>query len=97
MKAESSIVSEKKSYKSWRKTEEANGISKSVSVNECENGFIIEISKYGCPRDEPNGKYIDDCKKYISTKNPLESEKEIESEEVNVGDGILSAIKSIFE
>lgn len=58
----------KKAYKSWRKSVEKDGISKSVSVNECENGFIIEISECG----SKNGEWIDDCKKFISTKNPLD-------------------------
>lgn len=58
----------KKAYKSWRKSVEKDGITKSVSVNECENGFIIEICEYG----NMDGGWKDDTKKFISTKNPLD-------------------------
>jgi len=58
--------------KKWEISESKNGITKRMCVEKVENGFIITKSKYG----EINGEYIDEDKKYISTKNPLEEEKE---------------------
>ncbi len=34
-----------KEYKTWRKSIEKDGISKSVSVEECENGFVKILIK----------------------------------------------------
>lgn len=61
-------TNEGKERKTWRKSVEKDGVTKSVSVDECENGFIISICEYG----ETNGIYKDSSKKYISTKNPLD-------------------------
>lgn len=62
---------EKKAYKSWRKSSEADGISKSVNVEEIENGFIVSISEYG--RDK-NDKYYDRNRKFYSKENPLDGD-----------------------
>lgn len=62
--------------KRWEISETKDGITKRLSVEKAENGFIITKSKYGNVED----KYIDETKKYISTKNPLDKkEEEIES------------------
>jgi len=60
--------------KHWSITEEKDGVTKSLKVEEAENGFIITKNKYGYVEDED--KHIDETKKYISTKNPLEGKKE---------------------
>lgn len=60
--------------KKWEISETKDGMTKRMCVEKAENGFIITKSKYG----EKDGKYIDECKKYISTKNPLEKEEEKE-------------------
>lgn len=81
-------MSKEKEYKRWRKSVEKDGVSKSISVEECENGFVIKI----CKDNYEEGKYK--TKTYISTKNPLESEEEY-SEEIEIKDEILSAIKAL--
>lgn len=47
------------------------GLTKRICVEKVENGYYISIAKYG----DVEGKYIDECKKYISKTNPLKSEK----------------------
>lgn len=83
-------MSNKKEYKSWRKSVEKDGETKSVSVKECENGFIICITEEG----NEEGKWEYEEKKYISTKNPLEGEKEYK-EEIDATDEIIDAIKAL--
>lgn len=79
-----------KEYKSWRKSVEKDGLTKEISVKECENGFYICISKYG----DENGKFNSEEKRYISTKNPLEGEKEY-NEEITLKDEIMESIKAM--
>ena len=72
----------------WEKSESINGITKRVSVEQVENGFIVTMSKYGSSSEE-GSKYIDECKKYISKKNPLEGTKPKEdSYEDKILDGL---------
>ena len=82
--------SDKKVYKSWRKSVEKDGYSKSVSVDECENGFIITICEDGKKGDD----WTYDSKKYISTKNPLENEMEYKEDE-DVQKKIMEAINAL--
>jgi len=79
---------ESKSYKSWRKSIDKDGIHKSVSVEEAENGFVIRLCKYG----DEDGKYMNDEKVYISTKNPLEDADEV-NEEIDAKDEILKSME----
>lgn len=46
-KIKESTSSSKKEYKKWRKSITKDDTTKSVSVEECENGFIIEICNEG--------------------------------------------------
>jgi len=63
--------------KTWSITEEKNGITKRLSVEKVENGFVITKAKHGYEEgEEKEGKYLDITKKYISTKNPLEGKEE---------------------
>ena len=87
---EQTMKSNKKEYKSWRKSVSKNGIDKSVSVEECENGFIICVSEYG----DKKGSWYDETKKYISTKNPLEGEEEY-NKEIDVKEEIMAAIDAL--
>jgi len=48
-----------------------DGITKRVEVEEVENGFVVCVSKYG----DVNGKYVDGCKKWISSTNPLDKKE----------------------
>lgn len=47
------------------------GLTKRICIEKVENGYIISISMYG----EIEGKYVDECKKFISKTNPLKTEK----------------------
>jgi len=88
LKSESS--SKKKQKQRWEKsTTDANGLRKSVSVEEVENGFIISMDKYG----DVDGKYISECKKFISKENPLAAEKP--KEEKSEEDNILDALENL--
>lgn len=89
MMKEKTIGMSKKEYKSWRKSEEKDGVSKSISVEQCENGFVIRICKYDYNKSDS-----DESKTYISTKNPLEGEKEYE-EKIDATDEIMNAIKAL--
>jgi len=60
--------------KTWSITQEKDGVTKSLRVESAENGFIITKNKYGHAGE--NDDYIDETKKYISTKNPLEGKEE---------------------
>jgi hypothetical protein len=78
--------------KRWEKSETSDGITKRVSVEQVENGYIVTMEKYGKPSmDDEDGKYTNECKKYISKKNPLEGMKpktETESAEDKILDGL---------
>jgi len=58
--------------KNWEISETKDGVTKRIKVEKAENGFIICKSKYG----QVGEKYIDESKKYISTKNPLDKKEE---------------------
>lgn len=68
------------------KTVEKDGITKTVSVEEVMNGYIIEIRKSG----DKDGEYYHETEKYISKSNPLDS-KEEEAED----SGLMDAIKNL--
>lgn len=51
----------------WSRRVEENGMSRSVRVEEIDNGFIVEMNEYG----SKDGKYFDKTKKYYSKENPL--------------------------
>jgi hypothetical protein len=78
--------------KRWEKSETSDGITKRVSVEQVENGYIVTMEKYGKPSmDDEDSKYTNECKKYISKKNPLEGMKpktETESAEDKILDGL---------
>ena len=71
----------KKKLRRWSKSEEVNGISKSLSVREVENGFVVEYSRYGRDSMKPESEYVDENKTYISKTNPLEDSEEEKEEE----------------
>ena len=63
--------------KEWSKSITVNGFTKSLHVEELDNGgYLVKYSKYGKP--EGSEEYIDICKKYYSEKNPLGVEKQEE-------------------
>jgi hypothetical protein len=80
------VMSNSKQY--WEKSQTINGITKRVCVEQAENGFIVTMSKYGSTGEE-GSKYIDENKKYISKKNPLEgTEPKEDSYEDKILDGL---------
>jgi hypothetical protein len=83
--------------KRWEKSETSDGITKRVSVEQVENGYIVTMEKYGRPSgdgDEDDSKYTNDCKKYISKKNPLEGMAP-KTEKESVEDKILDGLENL--
>jgi hypothetical protein len=81
--------------KRWEKSESADGITKRVSVEQVENGYIVTMEKYGkASNDEDDSKYTNDCKKYISKKNPLEGMAP-KTEKESVEDKILDGLENL--
>jgi hypothetical protein len=67
-------------------SETVDGITKSVDVEEIENGFIVTINKYGIKPSkegcsECDGEYINETKRFYSKENPLNKEEEKEDKE----------------
>lgn len=56
----------------WSKSIEVNGITKSLTVREVENGFIVEQSTYGRDTTKKDSEYMDDNRTYVTKTNPLE-------------------------
>lgn len=90
----SEITSEKldstprKEYKTWRKSVEINEKSRTVIVEEAENGFIVKVSE----TDFSGNDYKDKQKKFISKKNPLEKEDNIDK-----ASEMLDSLRGFFE
>jgi hypothetical protein len=81
--------------KRWEKSETSDGITKRVSVEQVENGYIVTMEKYGKPSiDDDDSKYTNDCKKYISKKNPLEGMAP-KTEKESVEDKILDGLENL--
>jgi hypothetical protein len=75
--------------KRWEKSQTADGITKRICVEQVENGYVISVEKYG--QSGESEKYTNECKKYISKKNPLEGSEpktEEESHEEKVLEGL---------
>ncbi len=56
-----------------RKSITKDDLTKTIEVEQVENGYIITIEKYG--RESKDSEYISECKRYISETNPLEDAK----------------------
>ena len=80
-------------YKRWEKSESTDGMTKRVCVEQVENGFIITMEKYGSQGD--SDKYTNECKKYISKKNPLEGMSP-KTEEESYEDKILDGLEGLM-
>ena len=89
-------ANEKKSKFSASKRVEKNGTSKTVRVDEIENGFIVTVEKSW--RDKKNG-YQYEEKRYITKDNPFENPKEVgnspmaESLEKFLEDGTIQIVE----
>jgi len=81
--------------KRWEKSETSDGITKRVSVEQVENGYIVTMEKYGkSSMDDEDSKYTNECKKYISKKNPLEGMAP-KTEKESVEDKILDGLENL--
>jgi hypothetical protein len=82
--------------KRWEKSETADGITKKVCVEQVENGYIVTMEKYGRASidEDDDSKYTNDCKKYISKKNPLEGMAP-KTEKESVEDKILDGLENL--
>ena len=81
--------------KRWEKSETADGITKRVTVEQVENGYIVTMEKYGrASLDSDDSEYTNDCKKYISKKNPLEGMSP-KTEKESVEDKILDGLENL--
>lgn len=81
--------------KRWEKSETADGITKRVTVEQVENGYIVTMEKYGrSSQDLDDSEYTNDCKKYISKKNPLEGMAP-KTEKESVEDKILDGLENL--
>ena len=67
----------------WSKSVELNGVTKSLTVKEVENGFVIEQCTYGRDCTKKDSEYQDDSKTYVSKVNPLEGKEEDDEKEDN--------------
>jgi len=79
-------------HKRWEKSETTDGITKRVCVEQVENGFVITMEKYGSSGEDE--KYTNECKKYISKKNPLEGQNP-KTEDESYEDKILDGLENL--
>lgn len=76
---------------SWRKSISVNDITKTLEVEELDNGgFLVRYNKHG----EIDGEYKDICKKFYSETNPLAKEDPVKEEGNAELDMILSMINN---
>jgi hypothetical protein len=80
-----------KTYASWRKSETTDGVTTCISVEEVENGFVVEYEKYG--DFGKNKSYESIRKRFISKTNPLEKEPATKKDEF---DDQLDSLKDLF-
>lgn len=89
-----SNIMEKEEKYSISKEITKNGITKRLTIDEVENGFIICINKYGCKTNEDGEKeHFDSYKKYISKTNPLEKKEDVDEE--NTSSEIMEALNNL--
>ena len=82
---ELNIGSMKDSKKHWSKRVEADGKSKSISVREIENGYIVSVS---VSSENKDGEFIFQESEFYSKTNPLE--------DISVEEKHLSDMKKVF-
>ena len=98
MELKTSSTSSPKPKKRWRKEESVNGITKSLNVEEVENGYVIRVCKYGNDSTKKDSKYIDEERTFISKENPLKElspEEDEESDDFSLG-SINATISSML-
>lgn len=70
---------EKKDYQKWSKSSTTKGVTKTISVEEIENGFLVCTDEYG----NIDGDYTSEYKKYYSATNPLSGMKPVKGEDIS--------------
>ena len=81
----------------WSKEIRKNGITKRISVEKVENGYIITINKYGRDETKKNSTYSDECRKFISKENPFEGEEADGNDKSTDKDSVKTIVKSALE
>jgi hypothetical protein len=77
MSEETAVKSEKETKKTFSFSKEADGVTRSISGREVENGWVIDINKSWTEKDDDgNDRYKNDYKTYISKDNPLDKIKD---------------------
>ena len=76
-------------------SKELDGVTKTVRGEECENGWVISITKEWYEGESPNRTWKNECKRYISKDNPLDKlekskEKKADNEVSEIIDGFNS-------
>ena len=76
-------------------SKELDGVTKTVRGEECENGWVISITKEWYEGESPNRNWKNECKRYISKDNPLDKlekskEKKADNEVSEIIDGFNS-------
>lgn len=90
------VTSMKNEEKVWEKRITEGQISKSLRVEQIENGFILIFQKWGdIPKKDGTSEYINITKKYFSKTNPLEEEIDLTSKAKEAAAGL--GINLFFE
>ena len=75
--------------KTWEKKVREGSLTKSIEVEQIENGFIIKVSKWGDTlKKDGTSEYINVNKKYFSKSNPLEESLDLSVEAENTAKGL---------
>lgn len=75
------VSTEKKGYRTWSKEiVTPDNITKSLRVEEIENGYLLTMRKYGQIDNIDDKEYLDECKRIYSETNPFESDEKSKEE-----------------
>lgn len=83
------LSTEQKKKAEFSQSEERDGITTRIRVREVNNGFVINVTRYGYITTAKGEQYIDENEEFISTTNPLEKK------EVSIKEQINSALKNL--
>lgn len=80
---------------SFRFSKEVDGVTKNVSGEEVENGWVITISKEWYEGEGDNRKWKNECKKYISKDNPMENLKNKDKKDKEEVSDMINSLSNI--
>jgi fructosamine-3-kinase len=69
-------------------------VTKSICVEEVENGYFVKINTYGYKGEGDKKEYFDKTMNFISKDNPFDKEEEMEVEEASEITNMISALKN---